>query len=144
MVRPFVIGGGLTSLVANLLAELLGVLGEVFEQDLGGTQITAHPLGAEQRSEGAPEAEPIVAPQHALDQRAELVGEDSRNVAFWESRSCHKPLIPDRRPRFQLWAQPQPKLASGPKTCRSRQAGISGTSFGCGCAALGNIQASPH
>jgi len=86
LIRPFLIGGALPGQVADLVAEVLGVLGKIFEQDFGGAEQSAHPLGRIERTERAAEAEAVVAAQDALDQRAELVRKHSGNVVFRQSR----------------------------------------------------------
>jgi hypothetical protein len=81
-IRPFFINGVLAGMVADLLANLLGVPGKILEQDFGRAKITPHPFGGEKRSECPPETEAIVAPQDRLDQRAEFVRKHGGNVAF--------------------------------------------------------------
>jgi hypothetical protein len=109
VIRPFLIGGALTGQVANLAADVLGVLGKIFEQDFGGTKQSAHPFGGIERTEGAAETEAVVAAQDALDQGAELVRKDSGNVAFGQSRSCHIPAYSQSEATFPFSAKPQPK-----------------------------------
>jgi hypothetical protein len=81
-IRPLFINGVLAGVVADLLADLLGVPGKILEQDFGRAKVAPHPLGGEERSERPPETEAIVAPQDRLDQRAEFVRKHGGNVAF--------------------------------------------------------------
>jgi len=110
-VRPFCNGSRLSSLIANLLAELLGVLGKIFEKDFGCTKVAAKPLGRKQRTQRTSEAQSIVAAQDALDQWTELVGKDSGNVAFGQNRRNHIPAYSRWRAAFPFSAKPPPKLA---------------------------------
>ena len=82
VIGPFLVGGGLAGLVSDLLADFLGMRGEVLEQDFGRAEQPAHPFRGEERAQSAAETEAVVAAQDALDQAAEFVRKNSGNVAF--------------------------------------------------------------
>jgi len=67
VIGPALIGGGLAGPISDLLANLLGVLREILEQNLGRTEQAAHPFGRKERSQSAAEAEAVIPSQDTFD-----------------------------------------------------------------------------